>query len=429
MRRIFLHDQTSSCDARRVAAAGGGSSRLQQPGRAKRWARNVLMLMICLVAAPLSAGQGEAFTNEDVLEMVEAGFEEATILEAIQANEVDFDTSVDALLALKGEGVGENIILEMLGAAQHDTDLSSESPGGVALPTEIGLYLLEDRFYQRLPVEPVEWESTGRSSYSGRVSKTWLRNRMGTLRSDMDLPDAPELLAVCPAGVSAIELHLLRAQDKKERREFRMILQESDGGVLVGVSGTSKNTVRFEAQQIAPDTFRLKLPPLEKGEYAFLPREEGVASSAGASASAGGGGGSTGVRSSSLDQKLLYQALALVTGEYLSPIDVEKVKKSLPSDLPRVTLYRTSWCPACEKTEWLLRRLGVPFTEKDVELSRVAKSEMERKARGSESVPVTDIGGTIVRGYDPDRIVSALMRGSGGGQYRLPSKIYTFSVP
>jgi glutaredoxin len=392
--------------------------------------RIVLLLLMFLTAVPLSAGQGEPFTNEDVLEMVEAGFAEATVLEAIQANEVDFDTSVDALLALKNAGVGENIILEMLGAAQHDSGLSNESPEGVALPTEIGVYVLEDGFYQMLPVEPVEWEPTGRSSSSGRVSKLWLRTRMGTRRSDMDLPDGPELVAVCPEGVSAIELHLLRAQDKKERREFRIILQESDGGVLVGESGTSKNAVRFEAEKVATGTFRVKLPLLEKGEYAFLPREEGVGSSAGPRASAGGGGSSTGVRSSSLDQKLLYQALALVTGEYVSPIDVEKVKKSLPSDLPRVILYRTSWCPACEKTEWLLRRLSVPFTEKDVELSRVAKSEMERKTRGSESVPVTDIGGTIVRGYDPDRIVSALMRGGGGGggQNRLPSKIYTFSV-
>lgn len=246
--------------------------------------------------------------------------------------------------------------------------------------------------------------------------------------------DTPLLRVVCfggPFGKAGALIRSLLSSRRgvKERREFRVILQESDGGVLVGVSGTAKNSVRFEAGQIATSTFRIKLPPLEKGEYAFLPREGGVGSSTGASASAGGRGSSTGVRSSSLDQKLLYQALALVTGEYVSPIDVEKVKRSLPSHLPRVTLYRTSWCPACEKTEWLLRRLGVPFTEKDIELSRVAKSEMERKARGSKSVPVTDIGGTIVRGYDPDRIVSALMRGSGGGQNRLSSKIYTFSVP
>jgi len=69
------------------------------------------------------------------------------------------------------------------------------------------------------------------------------------------------LLAVCPEGISAIELHLLRSEDKKERREFRVVLQESDGGALVGVSGTAKNTVRFEAEQIAAGKFRLKLPP------------------------------------------------------------------------------------------------------------------------------------------------------------------------
>ena len=42
--------------------------------------RLVLLLLMFLTAVPLSAGQGEPFTNEDVLEMVEAGFEEATVL-------------------------------------------------------------------------------------------------------------------------------------------------------------------------------------------------------------------------------------------------------------------------------------------------------------------------------------------------------------
>ena len=77
---------------------------MQQQGRARKRACFVLIVLMCFVAAGSSAEQREPFTNEDVLEMVEAGFAEETVLEALRANDVDFDTSVKALLALKEAG-------------------------------------------------------------------------------------------------------------------------------------------------------------------------------------------------------------------------------------------------------------------------------------------------------------------------------------
>jgi Ca-activated chloride channel family protein len=58
------------------------------------------------------------FTNDDVLKLVKAGFGQETILEAIRTNVCLFDTSAEALLALKNAGVGEKIIVAMLAAGR-----------------------------------------------------------------------------------------------------------------------------------------------------------------------------------------------------------------------------------------------------------------------------------------------------------------------
>jgi Ca-activated chloride channel family protein len=75
------------------------------------------------VGRPASATEqrkvpSKPFTNEDVLKLVKAGFGEETILEAIRTNECHFDTSADALTALKNAGVSEKIIMAMLAAGR-----------------------------------------------------------------------------------------------------------------------------------------------------------------------------------------------------------------------------------------------------------------------------------------------------------------------
>jgi hypothetical protein len=44
----------------------------------------------------------------------------------------------------------------------------------------------------------------------------------------------------------------------------------------VALGGTSKNKVDFTANALAAGKFRLKLPELAKGEYAFLPPTKGL---------------------------------------------------------------------------------------------------------------------------------------------------------
>jgi glutaredoxin len=81
---------------------------------------------------------------------------------------------------------------------------------------------------------------------------------------------------------------------------------------------------------------------------------------------------------------------------------------------PPVTLYMTTWCGWCKRTRALLTRLEVPFVEKDIEASPEANAEHAAKAGPGAGVPVLDIGGKIVRGFDVERIQALVGR-------RLPS--------
>ena len=69
-----------------------------------------------------------------------------------------------------------------------------------------------------------------------------------------------------------------------------------------------------------------------------------------------------------------------------------------------VILYMTDWCGWCRKTRALLKEIEADFEEVDIEKSDAGRREYEEKAGGRGGVPLLDIGGTIVRGYDEPRI-------------------------
>ncbi len=70
----------------------------------------------------------------------------------------------------------------------------------------------------------------------------------------------------------------------------------------------------------------------------------------------------------------------------------------------KVVLYSTAWCGYCRKTRELLNHLQVPFVEKDIEKSPEGHAEYQAKGKGFRGVPLTDIDGTLVKGYVPEDV-------------------------
>lgn len=77
--------------------------------------------------------------------------------------------------------------------------------------------------------------------------------------------------------------------------------------------------------------------------------------------------------------------------------------------LVNVLVYTTPTCPYCHATKNFLRNLGVPFREVDVSTDPKAARDLIIKS-GQMGVPVIDIDGEIIVGFDRESIISALRR-------------------
>lgn len=75
--------------------------------------------------------------------------------------------------------------------------------------------------------------------------------------------------------------------------------------------------------------------------------------------------------------------------------------------LPLVTIYSAPWCAFCKTEKEYLEHLGVTFTVRDIEEDAGAMEELVEKS-GQQSVPVTDIDGIIIRGFDRTKIDATL---------------------
>jgi len=73
----------------------------------------------------------------------------------------------------------------------------------------------------------------------------------------------------------------------------------------------------------------------------------------------------------------------------------------------QVVVYTTSWCGWCRKTLGFLTRRGVAFENRDIEADEAWREELIEKTGGT-SIPVVEIDGEIIRGYDPDRMAELL---------------------
>ena len=72
----------------------------------------------------------------------------------------------------------------------------------------------------------------------------------------------------------------------------------------------------------------------------------------------------------------------------------------------RVVLYATDWCGYCKQTKRFLDQKGIAFKEFDIEKDAEARKAYE--ALGGRGIPLIDVNGTLIRGFDPDEILAAL---------------------
>lgn len=74
---------------------------------------------------------------------------------------------------------------------------------------------------------------------------------------------------------------------------------------------------------------------------------------------------------------------------------------------PSITVYSTPTCPYCKMAKEYLTSKNQQYAEIDVAADPAKADEMIKKS-GQMGVPVIDIGGTIIVGFDKTKINAAL---------------------
>lgn len=72
-----------------------------------------------------------------------------------------------------------------------------------------------------------------------------------------------------------------------------------------------------------------------------------------------------------------------------------------------VTVYSTPNCPWCHKAKDFLKENKIDYKDVDVSKDKKAAAEMVEKS-GQMGVPVIDIDGAVIIGYDLPKIKKAL---------------------
>lgn len=71
--------------------------------------------------------------------------------------------------------------------------------------------------------------------------------------------------------------------------------------------------------------------------------------------------------------------------------------------MPNITIYSTPTCVYCKMAKAMFDKNNVAYEEKDVAIDAKAREEMVNKS-GQLGVPVIDIDGKIVVGFDEARL-------------------------
>lgn len=75
--------------------------------------------------------------------------------------------------------------------------------------------------------------------------------------------------------------------------------------------------------------------------------------------------------------------------------------------MANVTIYTTPTCVYCKMAKEFFAQNNISYTERDVAADASARDDMIKRS-GQMGVPVIDIDGQLVIGFDKDKIVQLL---------------------
>ena len=237
------------------------------------------LIVVLLVLPPVAiARRGQTagaapLTNQDIIKMVQAKLPDAVVVAKIKSTPCKFDTSADALIALKQDGASDAVLAAMAECGAPSSSVASPTPisaSPAAGPvSEIGVYHKVGDKWREVDPEVVNIKGGGMGKFllTGGLVKPDVNALLNGGHSGNQMRTPVQFLIYVPEGVGITEYQLIHLHEQKDSREFRTVT----GGVLHVSSGATRDLVQFEGKKIANRTYVIELGNLAAGEYGFLP--------------------------------------------------------------------------------------------------------------------------------------------------------------
>jgi hypothetical protein len=256
--------------------------------------RKAFLTCLLLLLSPMLFAQ-ETLTNDSVLKLLKAGLSQELVATTINSSPGNYDTSVNALIALKKAGAGDKVVSAMILKASGSTPAAttaSPAPiaGGTAdvpapialapgtLPAgvdSVGVYFLDKggNHWQEVPAEVVNFKKEGSLKHfaSAGVFKGEMTGLVGGNRSPLTLKLPAQFILYVPEGRAPGEYQLIHLHANADSREFRA----ANGGIVKDAGGALRDVLDYAPKKIAPRVYLIEMSEdFERGEYGFLPPSE-----------------------------------------------------------------------------------------------------------------------------------------------------------
>jgi hypothetical protein len=237
-----------------------------------------------LAALATAAPAQEVMTNQSVMEMVKAGLSERVIIAKIRTSPTKFDTSTDALIALKKNGVPEKVIEAIMSpsaaAAAPATAASAASPpsapSSVAMAPAPAAGPARPTVFLVVAGKEVELIASGTEIQKNNMR--YSRSTELVIAGNKAKHRTAERQPVFVVTAAPAEMALVRLDPGKNDRNLKI---GSGSRVPYGGSSSSRgirseDIVEVDAERDSRGFYRVKpRAPLAPGEYGFVSTRDG----------------------------------------------------------------------------------------------------------------------------------------------------------
>ena len=234
--------------------------------------KSFLAVLFLGIASVLAAQQ--TLNNEGVVKMVKAGLSEEVIVAAVASSPGTYDTSADALVALKTAGVGDKVVTAIVTKSTTPATPAVATAAGSTLPKgidEVGVYYKDKSGnWVALMPEVVNFKTGGalKKFATNGIIKNDINGHIEGKNAKTQVT-LPVVFAVYVSeGTAITEYQLVRLRQQSNSREFR----SKTGGVIHESGGAKRDIVEFQPEKIAPRLYQLAIDQSAgKGEYGIIP--------------------------------------------------------------------------------------------------------------------------------------------------------------